>query len=318
MIEYLNIMQTQYYQNNRIPRHTLLGQCYFTFEVLNNLLNNNLAPECVLIEQSEVDHDPFKGLVIEKQVWFDEHKLYHRDWLGCIEDLCHRYSIRLEVGSDVIDKLEILDVLVVAGYANKVPSGILKEYKGWAINIHPSILPMFKGPQPEAHMILSDNYGYAGVTIHEMTEAWDSGRIYWLKNLKTNNSLTVGQMEAAEATLACLGIKRLFQKYPVIEFCNSHSIQDESYQSWYDIDILKIDKNSIINESCFRLFKLRPEGYAQLYTNNGVLYPIFDFSRKRIAEYLECISGGVLKSNNKIKYLGKNETANLIKKELHL
>lgn len=64
-------------------------------------------------------------------------------------------------------------LIVVAGYPYKIPtvSKILK-----VINIHPTLLPEGRGPWPLPHIILK-RLSKTGVTIHKITDKWDSGDI---------------------------------------------------------------------------------------------------------------------------------------------
>jgi len=67
-------------------------------------------------------------------------------------------------------------LVILAGYMKILPSKIVKEFENKIINIHPSLLPSFKG----AHAIRdSMDYGvkWTGVTIHIVNEEVDAGPI---------------------------------------------------------------------------------------------------------------------------------------------
>ncbi len=73
-------------------------------------------------------------------------------------------------------KIEKIDLLVLAGFMRIVGSTLLKAYKNKIINIHPALLPSFKG----AHGIRDAfNYGVkaTGVTVHFVDEKMDHGPI---------------------------------------------------------------------------------------------------------------------------------------------
>ncbi len=77
--------------------------------------------------------------------------------------------------------LEILksfspDLIVLAGYMKILPSAIVKTFEGKIVNLHPSLLPAFKG----AHAIRDAfEYGvkWTGVTVHFVNEELDAGPI---------------------------------------------------------------------------------------------------------------------------------------------
>lgn len=69
-----------------------------------------------------------------------------------------------------------VDLVCLAGYMRIVGDVLLKAYEGRIINIHPSLLPAFKG----AHAV-EDALAYGvkvlGVTIHYVNSDLDGGRI---------------------------------------------------------------------------------------------------------------------------------------------
>ncbi len=76
---------------------------------------------------------------------------------------------------DILSNYNI-DLICLAGYMKIVGDVLLKEYPNKIINIHPALLPSFKG----AHGI-KDAFDYGckvfGVTIHYVSEELDSGKI---------------------------------------------------------------------------------------------------------------------------------------------
>ena len=83
-----------------------------------------------------------------------------------------------EYEAELVTKLNELkvDLVVLAGYMRLCGSVLLDSYEGRIINIHPALLPSFKG----AHGILDAfNYGVKvfGVAVHYVDRGMDSGRI---------------------------------------------------------------------------------------------------------------------------------------------
>lgn len=78
----------------------------------------------------------------------------------------------------IADRLdaERVDLVCLAGYMRIVGEELLSRYGGKIINIHPALLPAFKG----AHAI-RDAFEYGvkvyGVTIHDVDSSLDGGRI---------------------------------------------------------------------------------------------------------------------------------------------
>ncbi len=68
------------------------------------------------------------------------------------------------------------DLIVLAGYMRILPPFIVKTFENKILNLHPSLLPAFKG----AHAIRDAfEYGvkWTGITIHFVTEELDAGPI---------------------------------------------------------------------------------------------------------------------------------------------
>ena len=61
----------------------------------------------------------------------------------------------------------IYDLYIVASYGKIIPDSILNLPKYKTINIHPSLLPKYRGPSPLQEQILNDDRN-VGVTIMQM------------------------------------------------------------------------------------------------------------------------------------------------------
>ncbi len=70
------------------------------------------------------------------------------------------------------------DLIVSAHFANLVPDPLLRRLPGRALNLHPALLPDYRGPASLA-ALLADGAGErcAGVTLHLMDAGFDTGAI---------------------------------------------------------------------------------------------------------------------------------------------
>ncbi len=68
------------------------------------------------------------------------------------------------------------DVIVVAAYGKLLPASVLQVPTKGVVNIHPSLLPKYRGPSPVAAAILAGDE-ITGVTIMLLDEGMDSGPI---------------------------------------------------------------------------------------------------------------------------------------------
>ncbi|HWA33809.1 MAG TPA: phosphoribosylglycinamide formyltransferase [Cyclobacteriaceae bacterium] len=71
--------------------------------------------------------------------------------------------------------------IVLAGFLWLVPENILRAYAPHIVNIHPALLPKFGGKGMYGdhvhHAVLSSNEKETGITIHEVNDKFDEGKI---------------------------------------------------------------------------------------------------------------------------------------------
>ena len=79
-----------------------------------------------------------------------------------------------------------ISFICLAGYMKIISNSLIKNYKRKIINIHPSLLPKFKGLNTFSR-ILKNNEKKAGCTVHYVNEKLDSGNIILQKNFIINN-----------------------------------------------------------------------------------------------------------------------------------
>jgi phosphoribosylglycinamide formyltransferase-1 len=79
--------------------------------------------------------------------------------------------------NEILKKLKSLnpDLIILAGYMKIIPPEIIKSFKGKIINLHPSILPEFKGLNADKKSFEAKKA--CGITIHFANEELDSGDI---------------------------------------------------------------------------------------------------------------------------------------------
>lgn len=91
-------------------------------------------------------------------------------------------------------KKENIDFIVLAGYMRLLTPFFVKEYRQKILNIHPSLLPSFKGTKA-----IKDTFTYgakaAGVTIHLVDEKMDHGPIILQEAFKLTERETLESLE---------------------------------------------------------------------------------------------------------------------------
>lgn len=105
------------------------------------------------------------------------------------------------------------DLFVVAAYAKLIPKNLLDMPKKGCINVHPSLLPKFRGPSPALSAILADERA-TGVTIMQMAEKMDAGPIISQARIELEEDLWPPKGSEFEELLATEGGNLLAETIP--------------------------------------------------------------------------------------------------------
>ena len=86
-----------------------------------------------------------------------------------------------------------IEIICLAGFMKILSKNFIKKFKGKILNIHPSLLPKYKGLNTHQRA-LNNNEKYSGCTVHFVNSKLDSGKIILQKKVKikkgeTRNSL---------------------------------------------------------------------------------------------------------------------------------
>ena len=100
------------------------------------------------------------------------------------------------------------DVIFSVGYLKKINSEIIENYE--IINLHPSLLPKYKGLMTHKRMLINKETKY-GYSIHNVTKYLDDGKIL---NLNRKNISTYNENELS------LNHKRLEHQYVFNDLVN--------------------------------------------------------------------------------------------------
>ena len=76
-----------------------------------------------------------------------------------------------------------IKLICLAGFMKILSRNFIKSFKGKILNIHPSLLPKYKGLNTHKRAI-SNNEKYSGCTVHFVNSRLDSGKIILQKTVK--------------------------------------------------------------------------------------------------------------------------------------
>jgi len=80
-------------------------------------------------------------------------------------------------------KKESIEFICLAGFMRILSKNFIKKFNGKIVNIHPSLLPKYKGLETHVRAIQNKDK-LAGCTVHLVTAKLDSGKIILQKKVK--------------------------------------------------------------------------------------------------------------------------------------
>ena len=103
--------------------------------------------------------------------------------------------------------------ICLAGFMKILSNKFIKKFNGKIVNIHPSLLPKYKGLNTHKK-VLENKDKFSGCTVHYVTSKLDSGKIILQKKIKIKKNDTSKTLEKKilqkEHILYPLAIKKIF------------------------------------------------------------------------------------------------------------
>jgi methionyl-tRNA formyltransferase len=111
-----------------------------------------------------------------------------------IEEIAKAHSISVllpDRPKDIYDQLVSYkaDIGVLVAYGRIIPQGIIDIFPCGILNIHPSLLPRYRGPTPIEQAIL-DGVSETGVSVMGLAAAMDAGPVYAQQKVKLTGNET--------------------------------------------------------------------------------------------------------------------------------
>ena len=86
-------------------------------------------------------------------------------------------------------KLNNIEIICLAGFMKILSKNFIKKFRGKILNIHPSLLPKYKGLNTHKRA-LENKEKYAGCTVHFVNYKLDSGKIILQSKVKISKNET--------------------------------------------------------------------------------------------------------------------------------
>lgn len=104
------------------------------------------------------------------------------------------------------------DLAVVCSFNYKIPKVLLESVKDGFVNLHPSLLPNYRGANPYSQAIINGEE-LSGVTLHFMNEDFDMGDIIIQKQLQITPKETMGTLFNRTNLMGLELLMKILQEY---------------------------------------------------------------------------------------------------------
>jgi len=194
--------------------------------------------------------------------------------------LALKYNVPVYQFDKIKDHLEFLDeakpeLIITCAYGQIVPSKLLNYPKYGCINVHASLLPLLRGGAPIHHSII-DGHKETGITIMEMIDKMDAGKIYSQDRVEI---LDTDNLETLSSKLMICGSRLLIdslQPYLLGELKGTEQEEEKVTYAW---TIKKeeeiIDWNKTAREVFNHIRGLSPVPSAHTLLN-GKIFKIYE------------------------------------------
>ena len=230
-----NVIQTQH-----LPRVLFFGmQGKFSYAPLSALLEAGIEVCAIIIpaEQSFEEELPPIQKLVQQPLSHSMLPVLNSTIHSSILDLARErnilvWKVRQLSNLETIKVLTVYqpDMICVACFSKRIPRDILDIPRLGCLNVHPSLLPANRGPEP-LFWSFRNGSKQTGVTIHLMDEGLDSGAILAQEIIEIPDSISYSTLEERSAVL---GGKLLAQS--VWDIYNGVAVlhkQDEAISSYH-------------------------------------------------------------------------------------
>jgi len=147
-----------------------------------------------------------------------------------IEEVAKAHNIPVllpDKPKEIIDQLASFnaDAGVLVAYGRIIPQSVIDLFPHGILNIHPSLLPQFRGSTPIEQAILDGN-GETGVSVMGLVKEMDAGPVYAQRRVALNGTET--KQELTQKLLS-IGSQLIIDVLPAVLAGTAHpQLQDES------------------------------------------------------------------------------------------
>ena len=155
--------------------------------------------------------------------------------------------------SSIIDDLKKYNapLAVLVAYGKIIPEKVISLFPRGIVNVHPSLLPLHRGPTPIESTILGGDKK-TGVSIMQLVKEMDAGPVYAQKSIDLEE--TISKQDLCDQ-LSEMGAKLLLDCLPKIIDNSLEPINQDERRATYDQKILKSSSSLTWNKPTIQILR---------------------------------------------------------------
>ena len=213
--------------------------------------------------------------------------LYNKKLIASLENNCINYSFSNIKDSKLFEKINNfeLDIIISIYYRHLIPEKILNISKLGGVNLHPSLLPKYRGAFSCPWAIINGE-NTTGITYHYMNKKFDDGNIILQKSVKITKKETAFSLYNKLVKIGANNFNRMFNLVTEKKYKGISQVGKPSYYPRkvpYDGYIDRSWSNTKI-ERYIRAMIFPPKPFAKLKLNDQ------DYNINSISQYISLIS----------------------------
>jgi len=175
--------------------YVFVGGKKLGYETFNYLLKKNFRPLCVVPNRDDNGKDNIFNKSVLKLAKSKKVKIVQLN----------------RVGDFIKKNVENLDAIFCLGSTRILPKNLINVPKLGTLNIHPSLLPSYRGRYSLVHAI-ADGKKFTGFTTHWIGAKIDSGKVISKKKIKIENDDTGETIYEKFTNGSIIEFKKIFNK----------------------------------------------------------------------------------------------------------
>jgi len=192
------------------------------------------------------------------------------------------YAKRHGIPSFFIDKMDDselqslreldIDLLLVAGFAIILKGPLIHLPRIGSVNCHPSLLPLHRGPNPFAAVILAKRTE-TGVTFHAMDESIDTGDILMQQSVELDGTESAGQVYKSTSAMAGTMVAELLEQIERAGLTGrAQESADASYEGKLEGDALFLDWERPAEDLHRHCLACLPFAFPRFWDEDRIVY----------------------------------------------